>query len=74
MRNQPVLDTDLIKQLLKALPDPEMLPDLELIVPYQDALTKEERKIVFQKRTFMNNGKEEKYWVSMLFLASKGVK
>lgn len=74
MRNQPILDTDLVSKLLKTLPNPEALPDMELITSYQDSLTKEERKVVFQKRTFMNNGKEEKYWVSMLFLASKGTK
>lgn len=71
MRNVPILKSDLEK-VLKALPTTTLLPVAELIVPFKDSLTGEERQMAFTQRLFMRNGVEEKYWVALCFVASKG--
>ena len=72
MKNTPVLEDDLQK-VLKLLPKVDNMPADTVVIPFKDSLLGIKRDFAFGKRALIKEGKEEKYWVLLCFVASKGV-
>jgi hypothetical protein len=73
MKIDPVTVSDLVK-VLRNLPKVDSFPTDTIMIPLEDKLTGDARMFTFGKRSFFNSGKEEKYWVMIIQIATKGVR